>query len=175
VLFSGCAGCSDLCGLALPVGSAFAIENPNLAFPHDDPLYSIAMNSNSLTIPQLKEAIAIKEKIEALEQELASILGTPVQPAKTVPAMPVEVSKRKKRKMSAAAKARIAATQRERWAKKKGLTDPGFKPAIVVATVKEVPAVKFTVRPVKVSKPAKKGKAKGGKPTRALPIPDQKR
>ena len=46
---------------------AFSLEFPTLAFPHDDPLYSPPMNLNSLTVAQLKEAIAIKEKIESLE------------------------------------------------------------------------------------------------------------
>ena len=116
------------------------------------------MNITSLTVAQLKEAIAIKEKIEALEQELASILGNSAEPAKAVPAMPVAAPKRKKRKMSAAAKAKISAAQKERWAKKNGVQKAETKPAILVATVREVPAVKSTV------KPAKKGKAKGGKP-----------
>ena len=63
--------------------------------------------------------------------------------------------------MSAATKAKMAAAAKERWAKKKGLAKPEVKPAIVVATVKEVPAVKSMVKPAKVAKPVKKGKAKG--------------
>ena len=87
------------------------------------------MNITSLTVAQLKEAIAIKEKIEALEQELESILGNSAEPAKAVPAMPVAAPKRKKRKMSAAAKAKISAAQKERWAKKNGLQKAETNPA----------------------------------------------
>ena len=89
---------------------------------------------------------------------MASILGTSAEPAKAVPAMPVVALKRKKRKMSAAAKAKISAAQKERWAKKNGVQKTEATPAILVATVKEVPPVKSTV------KHAKKGKVKGGKP-----------
>jgi hypothetical protein len=60
----------------------------------------------NLTIAQLERAIAVKERIETLEQELASVLG----------AAP------KKRTMSASARARIAAAQRARWAKVHGKT-----------------------------------------------------
>ena len=45
------------------------LKKPTLAFTHGDPLSSKSMNLTSLTVAQLKEAIAIKEKIEALEQE----------------------------------------------------------------------------------------------------------
>jgi hypothetical protein len=65
--------------------------------------------TNSLTnvsIAQLQRAIAIKERIETLERELASVLG----------AAP------KKRTMSASARAKIAAAQRARWAKARGKT-----------------------------------------------------
>jgi hypothetical protein len=61
------------------------------------------MNLKSLTIAQLEEAIAIKEKIEALEQELASILGTTAEPPLPVPETPVAVAGRRKKKMSPAA------------------------------------------------------------------------
>src|ERR1039457_6545621 len=62
----------------------------------------------SLTTKQLRRAADLKEKIEALNTELASILGAPAStPAKA----------RKKRGMSVAGRARVAAAQRARWAK----------------------------------------------------------
>ena len=64
----------------------------------------------SLTTTQLRRAADLKEKIEALDQELASILGTPA-PAST---------KSKKGGMSAAGRAKIAAAQKARWAKVQG-------------------------------------------------------
>jgi hypothetical protein len=69
---------------------------------------------SGLSVAQLKRAITIKEKIEFLEKELASVLGA----APAVPAAPAVVP-RKKRRMSAAGRARIAAAQKARWAKKK--------------------------------------------------------
>lgn len=64
-------------------------------------------NLTSLTSAQLKRAAKIKDKIDALEKELASILGGKVS------------AKQKKSGMSAAGRARVAAAQRARWAKVK--------------------------------------------------------
>ena len=119
------------------------------------------MNLTSLTVAQLKEAIAIKEKIEALEQELASFLGTTAEPAMPEPEMPVATSGRRKKKMNPAAKAKISAAQRARWAKTQSERKPEVKPAIVAATAKATSAVKPPVNP---AKPAVKAKAKGAKP-----------
>src|ERR1017187_6902392 len=74
-----------------------------------------------LTSAQLKQAADIKEKIEALNQELNALLGGASAPV----AAPVETYVEsvslftRKRVMSAAGKARIAAAQRARWAKVK--------------------------------------------------------
>jgi len=73
--------------------------------------------SNSLatvTAVQLRQAIAIKEQIEALETELAAIFGA--GPATVTP----EAAPTGKRTMSAAGRARVAAAQRARWARQKG-------------------------------------------------------
>lgn len=67
----------------------------------------------SLTAAQLKHAAAIKEKITGLEKELVAILGS-APAAKTFAAKPV---KKRKGKMSAAGRAKIAAAQKARWAK----------------------------------------------------------
>jgi hypothetical protein len=73
------------------------------------------MNSSliNLSVAQLRRAITIKEEIETLEKELASILGASAEASKPVG------RPRKKRRMSAAAKAKIAAAQKARWAKRK--------------------------------------------------------
>jgi hypothetical protein len=60
-----------------------------------------------LTSKQLRRAAAIKEKIQALEKQLTRLLGANEAPS----------SPRKQRHLSAAARARIAAAQRARWAK----------------------------------------------------------
>lgn len=65
------------------------------------------MDIYSLTINQLQRAAAIKEQIEHLNTELRAIFGAPTESR----AMP-----KKNRTMSAAAKKKIAAAQRARWA-----------------------------------------------------------
>ena len=61
----------------------------------------------------LKRAAGIKERIEALQKELAVLLGVNGTLARPK-------TGRKKRTVSAATKARIAEAQRRRWAKQKG-------------------------------------------------------
>lgn len=72
-------------------------------------------------LTQLKQALAIAEKIESLKTELASLVGdssSTTTARASAPAAPV--NKSGKRTMSASARARIAAAQRARWAKLKG-------------------------------------------------------
>jgi hypothetical protein len=65
---------------------------------------------SSLTAKQLRHAADLKEEIESLNQEFASLLGTPA---------PASAIAHKKRKVSAAGRARMAAAQKARWAKLK--------------------------------------------------------
>ncbi len=67
-------------------------------------------NLSSLTAAQLHRAADLKDKIAKLEKTLAAILGSPSS-TNSAP---------ERRKMSAAAKAKIAAAQKARWAKAKG-------------------------------------------------------
>ena len=66
---------------------------------------------NSLSVAQLRKAVAIKEQIEQLETQLASVFVETTMP---------EVAGKKRRRMSAAGRARMAAAARARWAKIKG-------------------------------------------------------
>jgi hypothetical protein len=70
----------------------------------------------NLSVQQLRQAAALKEKIQSLEKELGKLLGSTV----AVAASPLPV--KKKFKMSAAAKAKISAAAKARWAKVKGTT-----------------------------------------------------
>jgi hypothetical protein len=63
---------------------------------------------NSLSVAQLREAIAIKEQIEQFETQLASSFGETTTP---------EIAGKKHRRMSAAGRARMVAAARARWAK----------------------------------------------------------
>jgi CelD/BcsL family acetyltransferase involved in cellulose biosynthesis len=65
---------------------------------------------SSLTAAQLHRAADLKDQIAKLEKTLASILGS-TSATNSAPG---------KRKMSAAARAKIAAAQKARWAKAKG-------------------------------------------------------
>ncbi|MBB5033371.1 hypothetical protein [Prosthecobacter vanneervenii] len=70
-----------------------------------------------LSSSQLRRAAKLQEKIESMQQELASLLGGSFS-AGSSEAKPA----RKKREMSAAARKKIADAQRKRWAKQKGET-----------------------------------------------------
>lgn len=83
-----------------------ALDIPALKF------YCLRM-ANSLTdlsVSQLKRAVAIKERIEALEKELRDIFGSAEQVAD-------QTGPPRRRKMSAAGRKAIAEAARARWAK----------------------------------------------------------
>ena len=72
-----------------------------------------------VSVQQLKRAAAIKERIEALENELTSLFNASSSSRRnsdstTASALP------KRRKVSAAARAKMAKAQKARWAKVKG-------------------------------------------------------
>jgi len=73
------------------------------------------MNLTALSSEQLRRAAAVKDQIQALTAELHRILGNSSEGASPV---------RMRRKMSAAARAKIAAAQRARWAKHHGTKAP---------------------------------------------------
>jgi hypothetical protein len=76
-------------------------------------------NLLSLTTTQLRQAADLKEKIEALNKELASILG----------ASTLASAKAPKKGMSAAGRAKVAAAQKARWAKIKAAKPAAKAPA----------------------------------------------
>jgi hypothetical protein len=67
------------------------------------------MNITDLTPQQLRRAASIKEKLDALNKELRRLLDGVTSNGATS----------KKRTMSVAARRKIAAAQRARWAKRK--------------------------------------------------------
>jgi hypothetical protein len=86
----------------------------------------------NLTPQQLRKAANIQEKIQELQKKLGQLLGGEV----STPSEPTEEPKKRK-KVSAAGRARMKAAQKARWAKIKGTA------------------------PVTSAKPAKKAKKKG--------------
>jgi hypothetical protein len=74
--------------------------------------FVMAANSiESVSLKQLRHAVLLKERIAALEAELAGTLSRRVTRLKTA---------RGRYKRSAATRARMAAAQRSRWSKRKG-------------------------------------------------------
>jgi hypothetical protein len=84
------------------------------------------MELSSLSPSQLRKAADLKERMDALQEQLNELLGAAAEGAVTeAPGKP------KKRKVSAAAKARMRKAQKERWARIKGekeVAAPGQKP-----------------------------------------------
>jgi len=75
------------------------------------------MQSNLLTtlsVKDLKQAVAIRERIEGLQRDLDRITGAKAAPVKN------GAPQRRKRRMSIAAKAKISAAMKARWAKRRG-------------------------------------------------------
>ncbi len=83
-----------------------------------------------LSVHQLRQAAAIRERIEGLEKQLAAILGGSVAGFAPV----------KRRKMSAAGRAAIAAAARARWARERAAK--GIAAAPVAHKRKMSPAAK---------------------------------
>ncbi len=80
------------------------------------------MTTTTLTLDQLKRAVQIAEKIEALQSELDSLMGssgTTVSESVTEEKSGAKKGPKKKRTMSPEAKAKIAEAQRRRWAAQK--------------------------------------------------------
>ena len=77
----------------------------------------------NISLSALKQAVEIKERISALEGRLNKILG-----GGDLPKPFSEPAKQGPRKMSASARAKIAAAQRARWAKLKGTSSSVVKP-----------------------------------------------
>lgn len=77
-------------------------------------------NIKDLSVAQLKQAIDIREQIETLETQLAALFGRKA-------GRPSLKGVRRKHRMSAAGRARIAAAARARWAKYRGGAKKGRK------------------------------------------------
>ena len=97
------------------------------------------------SLEKLQRAVAIKEQIQKLETELASIFGDKVSPRTSAKA-PAQKSRRGKRNLSPEARERIAAAQRARWAKSKGAA--ASAPASTATPVAKVKAKKKAKRKI---------------------------
>lgn len=78
------------------------------------------MNIMDISTAELRRALRVKEQIESLQKELNSLLGVSNGGRRgRMVSNGVTLGRRPRRRMSAAARARIAAAQRARWAKVK--------------------------------------------------------
>ena len=100
------------------------------------------------TLPQLQRGLQIAEQIDALEKELAGILGNPTTPvAKATSAAaksPAKAPAKKQSTMSVQGIANIKAAQKKRWAKIKAAkkaTPPAKAQSKAPAPVKKKPAM----------------------------------
>ena len=82
-------------------------------------------NLHNLTIAKLRKAVAIKEKVEALQSELDSIGGTAHAHERAAP------GRRKKRRMSAATGPASARPKRRAGPKSGGATKPPPGPPLL--------------------------------------------
>jgi hypothetical protein len=80
------------------------------------------MNLSDLSAAQLRHAADLKEQLQNLQAELATVLGAPA-----LPQAPAAAPK-KQRRISAAGLANIRAAQRARWAKAKAVPRPAQPP-----------------------------------------------
>ena len=76
------------------------------------------MKSFQPTLSDLLRAVAIKERIASLESELANLLGVATA-VETIATKPTK-RRRKRKPMSAEARAKISAAQKKRWSVSKG-------------------------------------------------------
>ena len=82
-------------------------------------------NITNLTPQQLRRAADVKERIDALEEELSQLLGGLAPAPAPAPApVPAAAVAPKRKKISAAGIARIRAAQRARWAAIKSAKAP---------------------------------------------------
>lgn len=80
----------------------------------------------NLSSAQFRRAAVLQEKIEAMQEELASLLGSSAT-ASTGKGKGKDKPVKKKRVMSESARKRIAAAQKARWAKQKAAAAAGEK------------------------------------------------
>ncbi len=113
----------------------------------------------NITPQQLRKAADVQEKIQALQKELGQLLGGEVPtPAQTTEA-------HMKRKFSPAARAKMRAAQKARWAKIKGTApeaEPGQKP-------KKKQLSEAKLRALAKARAAKLAKGRKAKSTQAEP------
>ena len=93
----------------------------------------------NLSLVQLRQAVSIKERIDGLQVELNQLLGqsVPAAPVAKAASVVAVIDGRRGRKRSPEMRARMAAAQRARWAKKR---KPAAAPVKMVASTAKAAA-----------------------------------
>jgi hypothetical protein len=107
------------------------------------------------TPTQLRKAANIQEKIQSLQKELGQLLGGSGTAETTAAEAP------KKRRMSAAGRARIATAARARWAKIRGTAPKRKMSAHGLANIRAGVAKRMAAQGKAVQKPKRKFSAAG--------------
>jgi len=91
------------------------------------------MNITNLSAEQLRNAADLKERIDALQEELTELLGgeipAPVRVAIKAPAGPRNGRRKRRKKVSAEGRANISAAAKARWAARRGKSPAETIPA----------------------------------------------
>jgi hypothetical protein len=109
----------------------------------------------NVTPQQLRKAADLQEKIQSLQEELGQLLGG----SGTAETATIEAPK--KRRMSAAGRARIAAAARARWAKIKGTAPKRKMSAQGLANIRAGVAKRMAAQGKAIQKPKRKMSAAG--------------
>jgi hypothetical protein len=136
------------------------------------------LSNRFLTMPtpsinQIRRALQISEQIERLEAELASTLGNRAAETPSIPARAVSTGGRKRRRMSKAAREKIAAAQRARWARAKGKSSGGAVRSTKAKT--KAKRTKGGITPEGRAKLAAMMKARWAARKRGAPAPNAKK
>ena len=78
------------------------------------------LDIQNLSVAQLRKAVGIKEQIERLQHQLNSMAGGGPPVGEIPSPFSIPRGKKRRRKLSAAARANIAAAARARWARMRG-------------------------------------------------------
>jgi hypothetical protein len=131
------------------------------------------MSTSLLDLPvaTIEKALAIRKEIEALQTSLHSILGGVKE--SVTPTSPAVITKKadgRKGKRSPAARARMAAAQKARWAKKNGASTKAAPVEAVVSGAKKKRFVSPEARAKMAAAQKARWAKKNGASTKAAPV-----
>ena len=127
------------------------------------------MNISNFTPQQLRDAADLQENIQGLQEQLNQLLGGEVSASAetAIEAPQGPTNGRRRKKFSAEARAKMAASQRARWAARRGEAVPDESPATEAEKPARQPRKKKQVSEAKLNALAKARAARWAKARRA--------